>query len=330
MSSQLSREQIVDLLKYLGASKIVNREGKEDVMFTCTVHKESNPSAGYNLEKGVFHCFSCHSTGGLEYLIMQSCPEDFPNLHSVDKFILKRYGVDLARKDLEKVKELRRIGFNSDEEVPIVKKIFPKSYLAPFKSGKETYKYFYTRGFTSETLKNFKIGRDLVSKTVTVPIYDDESNLVGVIGRYIDPNRPSNQRYKVYENTFTGDYVFPQDKCKSIDDVIIIVEGLLDSLYMHQLGYTNTVALLTNFLSESQANWIRKRASRVIDLTDNDEMGDIATQSILTKMKYKRGVRVINAKHLYPKGKKDPCDCTEEDIKSIINKCLEKPKLVRR
>lgn len=316
--SSLTREQIVDLLYYLGASKVINRETKKDIMFTCTVHGENNPSAGYDVEKEVFHCFSCHESGGIEWWVMKSNPTEFKSIYDVDKFIKDRYNVDLNRKGIKTV-ELPRYGVKKKIKVKESKKTLPKSFLAPYKCGKETYKYFYDRGFTKETLIDFKIGRDLENKTVVVPIYNDKEELQGMIGRYIDPNRRSNERYKIYEVS-TGEVLYPMHRTKPKDGVIILVEGLLDALYMHQLGYTNTCAILTNFLSKNQAKWILKNADKVIDLTDNDDMGEIASKSI--KDKLRRNVRVINGKCYYPKGKKDPQDCTKNEIDKIINSAL--------
>ena len=110
MKNQMTREQVIDLLYYLGASKVVNKEGKSDVQFTCTVHGENNPSAGFNLDKMCFNCFSCHASGGVEWLVMKSMPEDFKSIYDVDRFIKSRYNVDLSSVDISQVKELRRYG----------------------------------------------------------------------------------------------------------------------------------------------------------------------------------------------------------------------------
>lgn len=331
MNKEMTREQIIDLLYYLGASKVVDKAGKSDIQFTCTVHGESNPSAGFNVEKMCFHCFSCHASGGIEWLVKQSMPEDFKSIYDVDKFIKARYNVDLSATDISQIKELRRYGEEPiKQQTKYEKKVLPRSFLAPYKSGKETYKYFYDRGFTKETLQNFKIGRDLENKTVTVPIfYDNENELAGIIGRYIDPNRRKNERYKIYEVN-TGTLVFPQDKCKPIDGELIVVEGLLDALYMHQLGYTNTFATLTNSISNNQLQWLKKQgATKLIDLTDNDEMGELASKII--KEKAGKYMTVINAKAHYPKDCKDPCDCSLEEIQEILEKTkTNKRILIRR
>ena len=63
MKTALTREDIVDLLNYLGSPHIKNIEGKDDIQFCCTVHGESNPSAGVSISKQQFNCFACHAHG---------------------------------------------------------------------------------------------------------------------------------------------------------------------------------------------------------------------------------------------------------------------------
>lgn len=334
MNKTMTREQIKDLLYYLGASKVIDKPGKSDIQFCCTVHGENNPSAGFNVDMMCFNCFSCHASGGIEWLVMKSMPEDFKSIYEVDKFIKERYNVDLSVTDISQIKELRRYGETSTTKQvkKYEKRILPKSYLAPYKSGKETYKYFYDRGFTKETVEKFKIGRDLVNKTVTVPtFYDSEQELGGMIGRYIDPNRPKNQRYKIYDNTNTGTFVFPQDKCKPIDGTLIVVEGLLDAVYMHQLGYTNTFATMTNAISNMQVDWVKKQgAIKLLDMTDHDDMGKIATDII--KQKLGKYLTIVPTKHLFPEGCKDPQEMTPEQVAEVINQAQtnKTKRLIRR
>lgn len=38
MSNSVTREQLIDILEYIGSPKIINREGKDDVQFCCPIH----------------------------------------------------------------------------------------------------------------------------------------------------------------------------------------------------------------------------------------------------------------------------------------------------
>ena len=70
--------------------------------------------------------------------------------------------------------------------------------LAPFKSGKETYQYFFDRGFDEETMEIFQIGYDILHRTVTVPVFWEDGTLAGIVGRYIYPRNKA-ERYWVYD-----------------------------------------------------------------------------------------------------------------------------------
>ncbi len=315
MENTLSRDQIVDLLKYIGTSKIIDRAGKDNIQYTCNIHGESNPSAGVSISKQIFHCFSCHATGGFSWLLFKSLPDEFKSTIQAEEFILTRYGVDLSAEDLSWTQNLKRY----DDFINTVKESrfeMPRVKLAPFKSGKETYEYFYDRGFTKQTVKDFMIGRDLVNETVTIPVFWEDDVLAGILGRYIDPNRKHNQRYKIYDFN-TGALLYPINKFKVIDDSIILVEGTLDAIWMHQHGHFNTLATFTNSISGAQAEFVKSNCRKVIDMSDADLMGDTATK--IYRKRLEKDLLFLTVKHAYPEGKKDPCDCTGEEIEYMLS-----------
>ncbi|MCX7727813.1 MAG: toprim domain-containing protein, partial [Chitinispirillaceae bacterium] len=146
-------------------------------------------------------------------------------------------------------------------------------------------------------------------------VYKRQGELCGIIGRYISKDRPKNSRYKIY-NFPTGDILFPLHKFEPIDDTIILVEGILDALWMHQLGFKNTLATLTNNISYKQAEIVKKYAKKVIDMSDNDEMGKIASEMYKKRL---RGLIIYDVKQFYPEGKKDPQECSKEEIEYMLN-----------
>jgi len=60
--------------------------------------------------------------------------------------------------------------------------------------------------------------------------------------------------------------LYPLDHFESKDDTIIIVEGQLDAIRMHKLGYTNTLAPMTVELSYTQCEWVCKHCSTLYGL----------------------------------------------------------------
>lgn len=314
---ELTREDIIDLLQYLGARKIKNNPSKDNIQFCCTVHNEDNPSAGISVSKQVFNCFSCHAAGSISWFLHLSEPDTFRNIYEADKFLKERYGVDFAKFEREWEKNgIRRFeDFYRDEEEKSKRFELPRFKLAPFKSGKETYQYFFERGFNKEDVKNFMIGRDIVQRTVTIPVFWEDGTLAGIIGRKIDPDVPKNARYIVYEFP-RGSILYPIDKYKSDRGRVVLVEGVLDAMWAHKLGFTEVLAMLTNSLSKEQANWILNHCSEVVDLSDNDEGGEIASEMIRKRLKGK--IKILSAKHLYPEDIKDIQGLPSKMIQKII------------
>src|SRR5574344_945241 len=315
--SNLSAEQIIDLLYYLGTDKVIYKPGNKWIQFNCTVHNESNPSAGVNIENNIYNCFSCGSSGTLDWLCYNSNKDEFKSVAKAREFLEKRYKVTF-----EDEEELDLIDFNDYDEGKKNKKlklkksqerkVLPIKTIAPYRSGKETYKYFFSRGFTKQTMIDFKVGRDIVNKTVTVPIFYEDKQLAGVIGRYISKNCPKNERYKVYDfekNSVT----FPQDKLEVKDNTIILVEGLLDALWLHQNGFTNAQAILGNKVTKKQAKFLLSKANTFIRMFDNDEGGERAKQSY---DRYLKGCKTYDIK--YPANKKDPQECSKTEIQEML------------
>ena len=316
MSSTVTREQLLDILDYIGVNKVVNKEGKDDVQFCCPIHGENNPSAGFSLEKQVFNCFSCHAHGDITWLLFKSLPNEFSSLREVDEWLKDRYGIDFKSFD-EKIKE-RIISYeDTAEKTKKVSKrvVLPRFELAPFMSGKSTYKYFFKRGFTKQTMRDRLIGYDEESRTVTVPVFWEDGELAGILGRYIDPDRPKNKRYKIY-NFNTGEVLYGMDLINYENRTCILCEGLLDSLWLYQCGIENAMATLTNSVSRTQMKFLRKHFDTIIDFSDCDDMGNKFTE-VLMKLG-KNDFDIYSVKHLYPRGCKDPQDCTPKEIRSML------------
>lgn len=317
MAVDLTKDQIDDLLVYCGSEPRLWKN--EKTLVNCPVHGESNPSMGVNSEMQVCHCFSCGFKGGFAKLLAFSLPEEFrldtenPSsaIYKAQQFLAERYELEM-RVLSGRTKSIKRY----DETKKFTRKertVLPRFKLAPFKSGKETYKYFFDRGFDKEDMKEYMIGRDLENKTVTIPVFHEDGELAGVIGRYIDKNRRKNERYKIYDFE-RGSVLYPVDKSHPIDGVAIIVEGQFDAIRMRKSGWTNTYAMMTVELTREQAKYLRDNCREVIDMTDNDSRGAEGRE----KTRKLLGKEVIYKIVDYPDHGKDVCDWSDEEIAHMI------------
>lgn len=318
MSVDLTQEQIDDLLIYCGSSPTYWKNEKMNVC--CPVHGESNPSMGVNSDMQVCHCFSCGFKGGFAKLLAYSLPEDFgldeehPSsaIYKAQQFLAERYELEM-RVLSTRTKCIKRYDEVKTSVKHKEKKVLPRYKLAPFKSGKETYKYFYDRGFDKSDVKEYMIGRDLDSKTVTIPVFYENGDLAGVIGRYIDKNRKHNERYKIYDFE-RGSVLYPVDKSSPIDGVAIIVEGQFDCIRMRKSGWTNTYSMMTVEMTVEQAKYLRDHCKEVIDMTDNDKRGAEGREKTRKLLEKEVIYKVVD----YPEHGKDVCDWSDEEIKHMI------------
>lgn len=323
--NMLSKEQIEDLLGYIGVDKIGRWKGN-NIQFCCPIHGESHPSCGIcadytpqdeiGAHYQIFNCFSCGASGTLVWLLYKSMPDTFKSVAEAEKFISERYNIDyrLLVQNLTSHK-IKRIDTSEHNNNGGQIKTISKSFIAPFKSGKATYKHFFERGYDVNDLKEWSIGRDLENKTVTIPVFLKDGSLVGVIGRYIDPNRPKNMRYKIY-GFHKSDFVFPENKLEVINDTIIGVEGMFDCMMLHKWGRPNTVAIMGNKLSEKQADFIASNCKKFIGLWDNDDGGKKAEERARKLLKNR--VEYLSCDYSSAEGK-DPSEWGEYLTNKILS-----------
>lgn len=331
MSNKLTEEQVDDLLSYIDTYN-PNYWKDGEKLICCPIHGESRPSMGVSIEKQVCHCFSCNFAGDFTKLLVFSKPEEFgikynPNgeinrpsefraIRKAREFLALRYELEyheLGRKtkSIKRYEQLRNIYLEEDEKrvaLPIFK-------LAPFMSGKETYSYFFSRGFNKSDMKEFMIGRDLENETITIPVFYEDGVLAGIIGRYISVKRRKNERYKIYNNFERSNILYPLNKAKPIKGVAILVEGQFDAIRMHKIGYTNTYATMTVTLSKKQAEWLCANCDCVIWVGDNDDRGLEGREKARQLLKNKIDFRIVN----YPNHGKDVCDWSDEEIDIMLS-----------
>lgn len=313
MSRKLSRKQVLDLLENVLHTYVrPASKAKSNIQFNCTVHGEVNPSAGFSMEKQVFNCFSCHASGNIEWLLFKSL-DNIKSVQQARELLNDRYGLDITvNSQSQHVK--RYSDFMFDEDSAQKRKTFSRVKLAPFKSGKETYEYFYDRGFTAETVEEFMIGRDISNETVTVPIFFEDGEVAGMIGRYIDPNRPKNSRYKIYWEFPRSKLLFPLDKFKPVNDTVILVEGTLDVVWLHQLGLPNALSIMNNKISYAQADYLKSRVKRAVLMYDDNKGGRRAKER--TKDLLSPDVVCYDVE--YPVKREDPQECNKEEIEKML------------
>lgn len=301
-------------------------------LLSCSWLSEHNPSMGISIEKQVCHCFSCNFAGDFAKLLLYSHPEEFgfkqdtpENIKKTefrgyrrardflkDRYELEYHEIGRRSRSIKRYEQNKNIYLQEDEEKRVE---LPRFKLAPFMSGKETYQYFFERGFTKEEMKTYMIGRDLDSQTITIPVFYSDNVLAGIIGRYISKNRKKNQRYKIYNEFERSRLLYPLNIARPLNNTVILVEGQLDAIRMHRAGHINTYATMTNQLSKAQADWLCNNCDCVIWIGDNDERGLEGRARARKLLKNKIDFKKVE----YPDHGKDVCDWSDEEISTMLS-----------
>lgn len=142
--------------------------------------------------------------------------------------------------------------------------------------------YFYSRGFTTENLRNWRFGYDAHSNRLTIPVCDEKGNLVGVKGRawrpghqprYLilgdKPGYPERYGFTTYEKSLV---VYGLDTKFDDCDYHVFLEGELNTKSMHAMGIQ---AFCTGgaTMSDAQLEIIRDNCEMVIFWFDDDTAG---------------------------------------------------------
>ena len=318
----------------------------------CPFHGEKTPSFTVYPDTQSYYCFGCGSGGDVVTFI-----KNIENLDYLDavKFLADRVGMDVPEENsydntLNK-KRLRMLEANREAAR------FFHSCLGT-KDGAIGYQYFRNRGLSDETIKKFGLGfapdsfnaltnylmgkgytkQELVDANlarrstknpnniydnfrnrIMFPIIDVKGNVIAFGGRVMDDSKPkylNTSDTMVYKKS-QGVFALNLAK-KSGKDSLILCEGYMDVIALHQAGFTNAVAGLGTALTSEQASLLSRYASEIMIAYDADEAGQKAASRALQIFK-KTPAKI---KVLRLSGGKDPDEIIKnygvEKMKAII------------
>lgn len=271
----------------------------------CPFHNEKSPSFSVSPDKQIFHCFGCGVGGNVFSFITQI---EGINFVEAVQMLAERANIQLPtlqdNGDSQR-EELKAKVYKVNE---FTAEFYHQNlYKTQAKIAQE---YVKKRQLSNETLKSFKIGfsgkfdelyqelkkqgfgereileSGLVNKNergqyidryrnrLMFPICDARGKVIAFGGRVLDDskpkyiNSPENVVYSKGRNLF-GLNVAKKGDLKRI----LIVEGYMDVISLHQRGITNVVAPLGTALTEQQGWLLRKNSEQIILSFDSDEAG---------------------------------------------------------
>ena len=339
---RIPREVVEEIVRRNPIDQIISsyvtlKPAGSNMVGLCPFHSENSPSFTVFGSDDHFYCFGCGAGGDVITFVMRMENVDYP---TALELLAKRAGVEIPRAANDQfgergVKRERVLKMNEaaarffrhcltkepcgEEARQYFKKrglsdgISKQFYLgyAPNDFGKLT-NYLKNQGYTEEEMiagflcgKSQKTGRayDYFRNRVIFPIVDTSRNIVAFGGRVMDDSKPKylnssdTPAFKKSKNLFALNYA--KGFCA---EQLILCEGYMDVIALHQAGFPNAVATLGTAITEEHARIISRYTKKVIISYDSDEAGQkAANKAMLLLGKVGVEVRVLKMQ-----GAKDP------------------------
>ena len=311
----------------------------------CPFHGETTPSFVVSPSKQIYHCFGCGAGGDSIKFVMEyeklSYPETIEKLASMYNFNLDYENTDEKKQDTKILEEVN------------------KYYQKLFVYNENVKKYISKRGISEFSIEKFEIGYAPISidtinflksnhynlidaidlgvidngtnglysrfiERITFPIYSITGKLVGFGGRTITGhnakyvNSPQTKLFNksrlLYGYHLAKEQIYKKNQ-------IIVCEGYLDVIMLHQAGFNTAVATLGTALTVEHLPLLRRGEPKVILAYDGDKAGLAAAfkaSVMLSQSEFEGGV-IIFADGL------DPADMVHNGKISELNEIFSNP-----
>lgn len=273
----------------------------------CPFHNEKTPSFSVSPNKQMYYCFGCGAGGNVITFLMEYENYTFPEALEV---LANRIGVELPKQELSA--EQKRASDKKARLLEANKEAAKYFYtLLRSERGSRAHEYFKNRGLSEKTLQKFGLGYSdkysddlyrylrtkgyedellkdsgLVSideqrggydkfwNRAMFPIMDVRGKVIGFGGRVMGDGEPKylNSRETILFDKGRNLYGLNYAK-RSRSNAIILCEGYMDVISLHQAGFTNTVAPLGTAFTPNQAMLLKRYTNEVILSFDSDGAG---------------------------------------------------------
>ena len=347
-----------DIVSVVGQYVQFTKSSGQNQFGLCPFHSEDTPSFSVSVNKQIYYCFGCHKGGNVVNFIMEI--EHLSYIEAL-KFLAEKAGVTIPEPDDANYRKEEQLRKRLKEVLLEAARYYYKSFKS--EKGEEARKYLQKRAISPATATKFGLGyapnewsglyNHLVSKNFSqyeiqksglfvtkngktfdlfrgrlmFPIFNAMGELIAFGGRIIGDgqpkyvNSPETPVYSKQRNLYALNFA-KQSKMKQI----IVVEGYMDVISMHQAGVTNAVASLGTALTERQLDLLERYCEEVILFYDSDRAGQNAAvrglKMLMERKKKHTGMTTQVRVAKVPNGK-DPDEFIREYGKDEFAKVVE-------
>lgn len=299
-----------DIGEVIGTYVQLRKRGN-DLVGLCPFHGEKSPSLHVHPDRGFFKCFGCGVGGDVLTFVQKQ-----ENIGFTDalRMLGKRYGVELEGEDprTARARNEKEAIYHAND---VARAFFHRMLLDPHE-GAGAKAYCTGRGISDATIEAFALGyaprswdalvdelrrndvapevavkaglikpnerggyRDFYRERLMIPTFATTGETIAFGGRALGDAEP---KYLNTSNTpvYTkGRYLYALNvarRAAAKEDSVIVVEGYLDCIALHQAGFTNAVAALGTAFTPDQAKELAKIVKRVFLCFDADAAGQNA------------------------------------------------------
>lgn len=318
----LEKVNIVDLVSAYVPLKRMGRNYKA----CCPFHNEKTPSFVVSEDKQLYHCFGCGVGGNAIGFVMAQEHLDF--LDAVE-WIADKYHIDLEpyRKNTSRGnQDQRKVLQDLSREVAII-------YYKALKKSEKALQYLEQRKIEPDTAKQFAIGYasegwddlvrsfpttkhkqlesigllskrkngsgyvDLFRDRLMFPIFNVQGKIVGFGGRIFGDGQPKYLNSPESEIFSKSNLLYGLNFVKAWSESqkrIVVVEGYLDVIQLHQAGFKGAVATLGTALTKQHGDILSRYTDEIVVCYDGDSAGiKAAIRSVEVLKNIKANVRVL-------------------------------------
>jgi len=280
----------------------------------CPFHSEKTPSFSVNRDKQIYHCFGCGVGGDVISFVMRAENLEFPD---AVRFLASRAGIVVPEESDNAASKQRARLLEINKEAA---RFFYNNLQSS--AGDKARRYLEKRGISEKTAKRFGLGyaldswdslitgisgyekSELIAAGLAIagkngrvhdkfrdrlmfPIINIRGDVVAFGGRVFDDSTPKYLNSPETPVFNKSQNLFALNIAKMVKGKrLILAEGYMDVIALHQAGFDGAVASLGTSLTEAQARLISKYAEEVVIAYDMDQAGRSATEraiSILQK-----------------------------------------------
>lgn len=292
----------------------------------CPFHKEKTPSFFIDDKAGFYKCFGCNESGDLINFTTK-----IYNLSTKDalELLSNEFGVQIDDHEFTPKKDFDFIADIANQMHQIAKKTSTVMfYLQKKRKLTDDTIDFFKIGYCDDKLltisnhsESEKIGftnngRYFFRNRLMIPIFEERNKILGFGGRILqdDKNTPKYINSKESGIFKKKEILFHfRDAISQKSDFILVVEGYMDVIKLHDVGIKNAVACLGTSITDEQIKKLINTKKKIVFGFDNDKSGYTASLRCLYKIT--KLMESTNIPYFI-----DYSDVTEKDFDEIVNK----------